>query len=288
MSIPLGPDDSGIADANFLFEDAEKPARRAEPAKAPIVDREVEGYGVLGEDPSEEPEDPPTRPPIAERPRKKPVIPNVPDGVSTEEVGTAQVITVWTRWGEWGPTLLRMAAVGFGTILFVYLFGGLFGGQISALIVMVAGLAILAMAYPIAITLERPVRLTPEQAIKDYFAALSHHYPAYRRMWLLLSEQGRQSGGFGNFEAFRSAMKRRLAELARSGGKSQKPLAFEVADFRAEKSAGLKTIDATYTLRVSERGAGGEPLDSWEIATTLVRGPDSMWYLNSGVIPRSE
>ena len=27
--------------------------------------------------------------------------------------------------------------------------------------------------------------MTPEQAVKDYFAALSHHVPHYRRMWLL-------------------------------------------------------------------------------------------------------
>ena len=37
--------------------------------------------------------------------------------------------------------------------------------------------------------------MTPEQAVKDYYAAASHHFPHYRRMWLLLSADGQAIEG---------------------------------------------------------------------------------------------
>jgi len=146
-------------------------------------------------------------------------------------------------------------------------------------------LAMIALSYPIVITLERPIRMTPEQAVKDYYAALSHHYPAYRRMWLLLSDKGQEAREFGSFDTFRRAMIRRLNELRGTRVKSSTPLTFTVQDFRSEKSGGLKIIDGSYTLSVSARGESGEPLASFDIKTSFVRGSDSMWYLNSGVIP---
>ena len=60
----------------------------------------------------------------------------------------------------------------------------------TGLILLVGGLGAVVLSYPILITLERPVRITPEQAARDYFGALSHHFPHYRRMWLLLSARG--------------------------------------------------------------------------------------------------
>ncbi len=52
---------------------------------------------------------------------------------------------------------------------------------------------LLLLCYPLFITMERPIRITPEQAVNDYYAALSHSIPHTRRMWLLLSEEGRYS-----------------------------------------------------------------------------------------------
>ena len=71
------------------------------------------------------------------------------------------------------------------------------------------------LSYPILITLERPVRITPEQALRDYYGALSHHLPHFRRMWLLLEHGGRISTAYGSFEGFKAYWKDRLANMRR-------------------------------------------------------------------------
>ena len=71
------------------------------------------------------------------------------------------------------------------------------------------------LSYPILITLERPVRITPEQALRDYYGALSHQLPHFRRMWLLLSTAGRISTAYGSFEGFKAYWKDRLATMRR-------------------------------------------------------------------------
>ena len=93
------------------------------------------------------------------------------------------------------------------------------------------------LAYPILITLERPVRMTPEQAVRDYYGALSHHMPHFRRMWLLLSKAGRISSAFGSFEGFKNYWKDRLASVREGHAGSLTPLVFDVSEFQAEKSA---------------------------------------------------
>ena len=65
------------------------------------------------------------------------------------------------------------------------------------------------------------------------------------------------------------------------------PLVFEVADFKADKSAGKVRIDAEFTLKVWVRGqrkAGAIHVIPMTIA--LVRGPDKMWYLEDGTLGR--
>ncbi len=127
--------------------------------------------------------------------------------------------------------------------------------------------------------------MTPEQAVKDYFAALSHRVPHVRRMWLLLSTDGRNASAFGSFDAFKAYWTRRLAEWkaeARSQGVLN-PLVVEVADFKSEKSAGQTEIDADYTARVLAPGRP-EPVANYRVSLRLVRGSDRMWYLEKGTL----
>ena len=68
---------------------------------------------------------------------------------------------------------------------------------------------------------------------------------------------------------------------------SMTPLVFEVADFKADKSAGKVRIDADYTLKIWVRGkrkAGA--IHAVPMHITLSRGPDRMWYLDQGTIGR--
>jgi hypothetical protein len=195
---------------------------------------------------------------------------------------------IWSRPGEWGGTIIVVGA--WLTVVFLAFFvcwgQELYGAGFLALLV--GALVATVLSYPIVITLERPVRITPEQAVRDYFGALSHHMPHFRRMWLLLSKAGRVSTSYGSFEGFKSYWSDRLRRLREGHAGSLTPLVFEVEDFKADKSAGRVRIDAEFRLKVSVRGqrkAG--PIHTFAMRSALVRGPDKMWYLENGTLPLS-
>jgi len=247
---------------------------------------EIEG-GALPED--EEPPQPvPIPPPPIDRPKARPKpkveIPSADEGGSTEFVTEfSEVDPVWTRMGEWGPDLIRVVAAGVGTLILSWMIGF---GTFGLLIFLAGGAATVLLSYPLLITLERPVRITPEQAVIDFFAAASHHFPNYRRMYLLLSVAGRESGKFRTFESFRDYWKGRIERWRREGGAGQyTPLKFEVDGFRADKSTGKETSRADYTVHIYIRDREDVgAIASFRMAHGLVKGPDRMWYLNRGVL----
>ena len=194
---------------------------------------------------------------------------------------------VWSRSAEWGLSLIVVGAWSAIIFLVVY-FGGLSLG-LSFLTLLVGGAVAVVLSYPILITLERPVRVTPEQALRDYYTALSHHIPHLRRMWLLLSKAGRISTAYGSFEGFKTYWKARLRQLREGHAGAMTPLVFQVVDFKADKSAGMTRIDAEFTVKVSVRGrrpAGS--IHTFPMRIALVRGPDKMWYLEDGTLTRQE
>ncbi|MDB5353326.1 MAG: hypothetical protein JWN86_4573 [Planctomycetota bacterium] len=283
---PGNSDDEKIADARSLFGDDETAEKnRSHPSRrqgAPLG----EGYEIEGGVPDDEPA-PPPRAPIA--PKRPAVSRDRAEGKVVEEqpIEESSVDDVWSRWGEWGPTLLRLALIAAITMVLTYFAFGI-GIGTAFLVLMLGGAAFVLMSYPIAVTLERPVRMTPEQAVKDYFSAASHHFPQYRRMWLFLSTKGRSSPEFFSFAEFQSYWQRRLGELRGGHVKSTTPLVFEISDFRSEKSAGKTALGGKYTVTVRSRGESTEPLATVRISSSFVRGPDSMWYLNSGTLPKDE
>ncbi len=198
-----------------------------------------------------------------------------------------RVDQVWTRGAEWGTTLAIVGAIGAAVVVadyFLILWLDQWG--LGFLLLLIGAAVCLVFSYPIMITLERPVRITPEQAAKDYFGALSHGLPHYKRMWLLLSTPGREDPEFGSFGAFRAYWQRRMAQLKSNAGKAVGTLAFEVADFKAEKSAGKTFVDGKYTVVVRAGGdASGPPLETIRVDSSFAKGPDNMWYLNSGTLP---
>lgn len=200
---------------------------------------------------------------------------------------SALVEDVWSRTAEWGPTFLVLAA--WATFIFVLVYFGLGTEYLwtSLLTLLLGGLVGIVLSYPILITLERPVRITPEQALRDYYSSLSHHWPHFRRMWLLLSTAGRISTAYGSFEGFKAYWKDRLATLREGHAGSLTPLVFEVVDFKADKSAGKVRIDVEYALKIWVRGKRKEgAIQVIPMAIALVRGPDRMWYLEDGTLGR--
>jgi len=234
---------------------------------------------------------PPPIPVAAPSPRPKPKLtPNpvetrAPSGDTSEfDTELAVVDPIWTRGAEWGPDLARLGMVGAGTLVMAWLLSG--SVSLVLLVLAVGGAAMVLLSYPILVTLERPVRITPEQAVTDFFAAASHHFPSYRRMWLLLSTLGREPGRFATFEEFRDHWRSRVEGWKGSGGAGKwTPLKFAVVDFQADKSTGKSTSKAEYTVHVLVRGRVQDgPVASFRMAHGLVKGPDRMWYLNRGTL----
>ncbi len=276
--------DPEIAAAELQFPDAELPAS-TRPVGPVIATGSSEGFELA--DVSEHSASPPpssqaapareaaSGKPADNRPRARMVAPVAP-----------AVEQVWSRGAEWGSTFVVLACwiAGIFGIAYFTLGADLLGITFLILLFGVAGAAVLS--YPILITLERPVRVTPEQAARDYFGALSHHLPHYRRMWLLLSARGRTSPQFASYEGFKAYWIARLGQLHEGHSGRFSPLVFQVDDFLAEKSAGMTEIDARFRLRVLVRGRRGEgPIGgSMLLERSFVRGPDGMWYLNEGTL----
>jgi hypothetical protein len=201
---------------------------------------------------------------------------------------SSRVAQVWTRWAEWGPTLGAVAAAILATAALTWLLFDLDNLAPSVLALSLGLVATLILSYPLVITLERPVRMTPEQAVNDFLGALEHHRPHYRRMWLLLSENGRTSGSYGSFEGFRRYWAARLRTLRGSRVGPYTPLVFRVEGFKGPKSAGLDTTQATFSVVIHARGRRAEaPLANLDVRMTFSRGPDRQWYLDQGTLPEA-
>ena len=289
--MPRQPDD--IGDAEALFRD-DTPRRPAASRPAPTAAGGDE-YDLIGDDPVEDaskavPVAPVFTPPPAARPKPKATARPRSADDGDDDFGPAaegaRVDRPWSRWGEWGPDLRNLVIAAAVWMFVLYVAGNNGAGLGTLFVLFVAGVgALLVLCYPMAITMERPVRMTPEQAVRDYFAALAHFRPHYRRMWLLLSSAGQDSSAYHDFAGFRVSWQRTLARLREGKAPGRSPLIFQIQDFRSEKSAGKTALNAKFTLSVRAPGDGGAELGSYRMAIGLVRGPDKMWYLNDGALP---
>lgn len=286
---PPGDEPKETADAGWLFrEDDEEEAPPAPPV-APAVAPD-ESYEILGppEAEGEESADAAPVPPVPDPPAGPARLRAKPEATKPTRSDTrpaAAVDRVWTRWGEWGPDIGRLIALGAATLFLLYL--AVSGGQyaLALLVFVAAGLAGVVLSYPLLITLERPVRIVPEQAVTDFYAALSHALPHHRRMWLLLSSAGRTSPHFTTFEGFRAYWNEQVAALAGPSAGRLNPLSFSIAEFQSAKSSGLTEIDVKFVINVFLKKRPARPVATYPVAMGLVKGPDRMWYLNQGTLP---
>ena len=283
--------DPEIASADLLFRDdpADQPAKPAASAAPVGGSDEVFDLAPEPEDAPQPPSAPRTeaigpREPKPEWPPRQVRAPRSEE--PPKEDPKVLVEEVWSRQAEWGPTLMLVAGWLFAIAILAYFAMDSIGLFFLLLLMGAVGAAVLS--YPILITLERPVRMTPEQAVRDFYGSLSHHMPHYRRMWLLLSTAGRTTTSYGSFEGFKAYWADRLRTIKGSQAGAMTPLVFEVAEYRGEKSGGQTRIEAKFTLEVAIRGrrqAG--PIASIPGVVSLVRGPDNMWYLDSGTLPKA-
>ncbi|WP_422930589.1 hypothetical protein [Singulisphaera sp. PoT] len=289
-------DQPDVADAGWLFESAPSPPKETPKTSQESAPDASDGYDLDLSDPVEvEPRKPsiPIPPPIPEtgpssssadtskaRPEAK--------AKSKSSRAPAVVDQVWTRGAEWGSDLVRVGVVLLGAVVGAYVLASM-GAYAFAFYLFLAGVVLAGvLSYPILVTLERPIRMTPEQAAQDFYSALSHLSPHYKRMWLLLSETGRIEGNFCSFDDFRDYWKARLAILNGNQAKRFNSLRFVVEDFRAEKSAGLTDVDGSYKVKVltgDDSKGTLRNVATVSVEASFVRGPDRMWYLNEGKLP---
>ena len=290
MNPPPRKPDGEIADPSEFFDDV-PPGRPLRANPEPIPSHSAgDGYDLEGGDPEDETPAPPPPPRATIAPPKAKAARRIDEDERRDEppsrsITESAVSSPWNRMGEWGPTLIAMGAIAAGTAVMVNLVYGAIGFGAASLVLLVGGAAFVAISYPIAITLERPVRMTPEQALKDYYGAASHHYPQYRRMWMLLSDPGKASREFDSFATFRTYWKHRMGRIRGSSIKASTPLNFVVSNFKGDKSAGKSFTEGSYSLAIGPRG--GEATTSATIEASFVKGPDGMWYLDQGTIPES-
>ena len=203
-----------------------------------------------------------------------------------ESTPTVEVVEeVWTRSGEWGMTILGMLIEAICGFAGVYYLLSIEEYAVAFTAMAASGILFIFLSYPLLITLERPVRITPEQAVKDFFDALSHHFPHYLRMWLLLSTSGKTSPYYASYDGFRRYWRENLIRFRKKKVSGLTPLKFQIQDFKSEKSAGKTSIDAVFTVRVLVRGRQAEgPIETLRVSMKLVKGPDRLWYLCKGTI----
>lgn len=285
VEIPNPDEERENVDLGWLMADGPKPTSR-KPVSTPPPIAPEESYEIEGVDPATEDSEaaaivPPIPAPVP-RPRK-PQAEDRPQPRSIAKPGT--VDEVWSRWAEWGPDVIRLIAVASLVVVLLYLALSSTMFMAAFLILIGGGIVLLLLSYPLFITMERPIRITPEQAVNDYYGALSHSVPHIRRMWLLLSSEGRSSRSFHSFHEFRAYWNETLKSLKPSKAGRFNPLLFSVKDFKSEKSAGLTHLEAKFTLQVQERSQPTAPGRAFPVTMRLVKGPDKMWYLEEGTMP---
>lgn len=280
-----------IAAAELLFRDQPGPSRSAPSGAGASAPVEAGESFELADAPDDlGASDPPVAPiPTVDRPapRARESARPRPRESYPIEPGAA-VDIVWSRGAEWGPNLVVVGGWLAGLAIVLYVLTGWEWYWLSFLVLMLGGLGAVVLCYPIFITLERPVRMTPEQALKDFYGALSHHVPHYRRMWLLLARSGRLSSSFGSFEGFKAYWDEKLQTIKGNRAGRWTPLVFEVEGYRGDKSGGKSQVEVKFTLKIYIRGKRQDgPIASIPAQVSMARGPDKMWYLECGTLPHA-
>jgi hypothetical protein len=189
-----------------------------------------------------------------------------------------EVRDVWTRWSDWKwPLIWTAAGVGLATLI-------VFGREYVAVLSFVAALTY--GSYRVITSLEVPVRVTPQQAIEEFFAAAGHRLPNFDRMYALLTADGKQCDEFRNPPEFRAYWSERIAKLTPSPIWIV-PLEFHVEGFTCHYNQDKSMATVRYTIRVAPRTSQASVRSVAELTASnlVVKGPDGQWYVNDGRLP---
>lgn len=188
---------------------------------------------------------------------------------------------VWSRWAEWKQPLRWAGACIAAAILIAI--GGVWIPTLIFMIGMAYG------SYHIVITLEIPVRVTPEHAVREFYLAINHWLPNYNRMYKLLTTPARRSTEFFTFSEFRGYWRDKIGRILKSSVWVN-TLDFRIEGYKCRYNPEKNMAAVRYTVRVfpNTRMDSGQPVAEFAVCNTAVKGPDGQWYLNDGRIPESK
>ena len=157
---------------------------------------------------------------------------------------------------------------------------------LAALIFGVGCLGAVLLSYPLLITLERPVRITPGAGRAGLLRRPLASSPPLPPDVAAAQRPGPGLSPIRLVRGIQELLGQAAGASSASGHAGRfSPLVFKVEEFRAEKSAGKTEIDARFKVKVLVRGRQAEgPIWSLPAERSFVRGPDGMWYLNDGTL----
>ncbi len=197
-------------------------------------------------------------------------------------------ILPWSRLRESKTDILRMTIVVLCTMILAWIFADWNTIHLAGWICVLGTGLLAVMAYPLAVGLERPIRMSPERAVRDYFESLEHHGPLYRRMWIFLAPEGQTSRSYADYESFRLYWKQRIREWQHRGNAwPMTPVAITIDRFESKPDPeDPESRSLNFTVNVSLRGHRSQgPIATYSLNWRAVRGPDQQWYLSVGNLP---
>lgn len=197
------------------------------------------------------------------------------DGLPEDPRDLPKVKPTYDRGREAGPIVITVVVlVVVGMVAWV-------DGTLIGLPLMLAGMA--WGLYRLALVLPHPVRVTPEQAVREFYDAFCHRVPNYRRMYLLLSVPAKREKQINSYRAFCAYWRWRQAQIV--GKNWIEAAGFDIERFDAKYNAQRTFAAVDFTLLLYRRGQPQSPVFVRPVSMTLVKGRDGSWYLNEGVLP---
>lgn len=277
------PDDKPTSDPRDLWDETPKPASsQISGTYRPATTSEAESFDLA---PIGSPSVRKSVGEIGETPRESKA------RISPDRSGrieSARDFPLWSRRKESGPDLFRVLFSAGVTLILAWIFADWNTIHISGWVTVLGTLVTILLAYPLVVGLERPVRSSPERAVRDFFEALEHHGPLYPRMWLLLTPEAQNAAHYSEFSGFRRYWKGRIQEWRHRGDAwAGTPVVLTIDSLRANPDPHEPLVrHVKFDLAVSVRGRRSSgPVARYSMQWTAERGRDGQWYLREADPP---
>jgi hypothetical protein len=206
----------------------------------------------------------------------------------TMETLANEIPNGWSLWQETRSAYLKVVISVLLTLVLTWAFAGWQTIDIAGWICLTGIILTCIQAYPILISRDGPDLATPIGTIRSFYGSLEHHGPLFRRMWLLITPEGRSCRAFSDYDSFRLYWKRRLREWRhRSGAWAMTPIVAEVTEIRSHSlnsNADCISIEFQVVIKIRGRRHLG-PVAEYQVEANAYKAKDGFWYLDQGALP---